>query len=172
MGDHDFLYANISGTVYDATDLLRRNMTGGKNGIIILDKCKDATQLRKQYSAVIRHTNTAASAALSAVIFCIHCRQPNNFSTHFKCSLYCFGIQSARFIIKNQSAVHDKGIALKRYSIISVAQCCTRNGGAVMSLDYDGSCSGVDSSVSQFQIVISSLTNIRRRVDMHINDIS
>ena len=99
MGDHDLLYADVAGAVYDTANFLRRNMTGSKNGVILLDKRENAAQLRKRYTSVIRHANTAASAVLVAVIFRVHCRQPNDLGAHFKGGLYRFGIQSARLII-------------------------------------------------------------------------
>ena len=170
MGNYDLLYADVAGAVYHAPYLFRRNMSGGKNRIIVLDKHKNPAQLRKQYTPTVRHANAAGSSVLSAIVFCIHRWQPNDFSAHFKCGLYRFGIQSARFIVQSQSAVHDKGIALKCSPIIDVAQRCTRYGGAVMPFDDNRPCPGTNGSGGQLYIVISALTNIRRCVNMHIND--
>ena len=40
----------------------------------------------------------------------------------------------------------------------------------MVSFDDDRSCSSMNGSGCQLQVVISALTNIRRRMNMHIND--
>ena len=40
----------------------------------------------------IRHADSAGFSVLPIVVFSIHCRQPYDPGSHFKCSLYCLGI--------------------------------------------------------------------------------
>ena len=107
---------------------------------------------------------------LSAVVFRIYRRQPDDLGSHLKCGLYRFGVQSSHFIVQCQPAVHNKRIAVKGASVIGVAQRGTGHGSAMMPFDDDRSCSCMDGSGRQFQIVTGTLTNIRRCVNMHIDD--
>lgn len=49
---------------------------------------EDAAKLLGWYIVIICHADPTGFYVLSVVIFSIHCRQPNNSGTHFKCILY------------------------------------------------------------------------------------